>query len=362
MLENYKYRRVAVTGFYGTGSSAVLDLLKEYRNAHAVPEIGRAYEHTTFYVSGGLFDLCTLLTHGNAPLQSDYVINNFIDAMRRLNDYNYLWFGSFKALTGNKFMNAVDRFITTISTHHPGKNYNHCLRTRFSPIKACMQLAAKFIYGRKFSKYGVGYVWDGKPVYYSNPSEDELYEAVQQFTNDFFELFASNNSELDIYDHLIWPQQVDSHARCFDDNFKIIIVDRDPRDVYISDQFIWSKPPLGRGGDPHFSKDVNTFIKEWRNTVAPTYNNRNALRIHFEDLIYNYEKSLASIETFLGLQPKIHIAKGTSFIPEKSINNTQAFRLNTKWKEIADVIARELPEYIYTFPYERCPEKKGIFA
>ncbi len=358
---NNKYPRVAVTGFYGTGSSAVLDLLKEYRNAHAVPEERSSYEHTTFYVSGGLFDLCTLLTHGNAPLQSDYVINNFVDSMRQLNDYNYLWFGSFKSLSGNRFMEAVDRFVNTISSHHEGKNYNHCLRTRFSPIKACMQFAAKLLYGRRFSRYGVGYVWDGKPIYYANPTEAELYAAAQRFVNDYFELFSREDSELDIYDHLIWPQQVDSHARCFDDSFKIIIADRDPRDVYISDRFIWSKPPLGYG-KPHFSQNVSTFIDEWRRTVAPVYNNPNALRIHFEDLIYNYEATVESIERFLGLDPTAHINPKASFIPERSIDNTQVFLDNPEWNDIADFIALELPESIYNFPYERRPVKKNIFV
>ncbi len=357
---NNQFKKVAVTGFYGTGSSAVLDLLKEYRNAHAIPEIGRPYEHTTFYVSGGLFDLCTLLTHGNAPLQSDYVMNNFVDAMHRLNDYNYLWFGSFKALTGDRFMEAVDRFVNAISTHHPGKNYNHCLRTRFSPTKACMQFAAKLIYGRKFSRYGVGYVWDNKPVYYANPTEKELYAAARRFTNDFFELFASENTELDIYDHLIWPQQVDSHKDCFDNDFKIIIVDRDPRDIYISDQFIWSVPPMGRGV-PHFSKNIEEFIEEWKRTVSPRYTNPNSLRIQFEDLVYNYESTVERIENFIGLENNAHIKIKGTFLPEKSIENTQVFMLKPEWEEIADTIAKIIPECIYEFPYTRCPDKKKIF-
>lgn len=361
MFENKKCRKVAVTGFYGTGSSAVLDLLTEYRNAHAVPEIGRPYEHTTFYSSGGLFDLFTLLTYGNAPLQSDYVLNNFIDKMSQLNDYNYLWFGSFRSLIGNRFMDAVNKFVDSISTHHTGRNFNHVLKTRFSPMKALMQLGAKLIYGKNFSKYGVGYVWDGKPVYYSRPTKEELKSACQQFTNDYFNLFSSEKSELDIYDHLIWPQQLDSHAECFDDSLKIIVVDRDPRDVYISDQFIWSKPPLGTGKQPHFSKDVNSFIDEWRRTITPTYKNKNALRIHFEDLIYNYEQTLIQIESFLDLESLAHENYKTSFIPEKSLNNTQVFLLKPQWKEIADIIASELPQYIYSFPYERVPEKKEIF-
>ena len=109
-----KELNVAVTGFYGTGSSAVIDLLREYKGVKVVPEIGRLYEHMPFYVSGGIFDTYTLLTHGNNPLSSDKTINNFIAAMKRLNDYNYVWFGSYKALFGDKFMEATYRFVQSI--------------------------------------------------------------------------------------------------------------------------------------------------------------------------------------------------------------------------------------------------------
>lgn len=353
-------KKVSVTGFYGTGSSAVLDLLKEYKNSHAVPENGRYYEHNTFYVSGGLFDLVTLLRIGNAPLQSDYVLNNFVSKMKQLNDYYYLWFGSFKALTGKKFMNLVYEFVNSISQHHKGKNYNHVIKTRLSPIKALLQFGAHLVYHKNFVRYGIGYIYDNKPIYYANPTEEELYVATRRFTEGYFNLFEQPNSALDIYDHLIWPQQVDSHANCFNDDFKIIIAYRDPRDVYISDQFIWSKPPIGRG-NKHFSDNVDDFIEEWKRTVTHQYDNPNALKIQFEDLVYNYEDAIKRIEQFVGLESDTHNNIKHFFDPLKSIENTQVFLLNPEWKKIADKIASELPEYIYNFPYDRCPNKKLIF-
>ena len=119
---------------------------------------------------------------------------------------------------------------------------------------------------------------------------------------------------------------------------------------------------MGRGGDPHFSRNVETFIEEWRKTVSPKYENPNVLRIHFEDLIYNYDQTIRSIENFLGITHKAHVSPKKFFIPEKSLNNTQVFNIKSQWKEVAEKIAKELPEYIYEFPYIHCPEKKEIFA
>ena len=137
---------IAVTGYFGTGSSAVIDLLREYQGVKVVPDMGRAYEHEIFYYPGGLFDLCSLLTHGNTPQGSDIYINNFINTMHRLNDYDYGWFGSYQKLFGDKVMKMTEKFVSTISEKREGTNSYHTVRSRKSLIKAALQLAAHLGY------------------------------------------------------------------------------------------------------------------------------------------------------------------------------------------------------------------------
>lgn len=355
-----KEQNIAVTGFYGTGSSAVIDLLREYQGVAVVPEIGCLYEHVPFYVSGGLFDTYTLLSYGNTPLGSDKIINNFICAMERLNNYDYVWFGSYKTLFGNQFIDAAYNFVNAIATKRKGENSTHVVKTRFSPLKAVMQLAAKVVYGRHFGKYGVKYIYDKNDVYFAMPTHEELVVASQNFTTAYFDLFSRGHGRFNVYDHLIWPQQVDSHADCFCDNLKIIILDRDPRDVFLSSKYIWCKPPIGRG-EPHFGNDPIAFCDEWRRTVTKDYKNHNALRIHFEDLVYHYEETVADIEAFLGLTPEEHLRPKLRFNPEKSIENTQVFWLKDEWRKEAELIEAELPEYIYHFDEKRVPKQTLMF-
>ena len=52
---------IAVTGYYETGSSALIDLLAEYDNTQIVPYGIKTYEHVPFYINGGLFNLCAIL-------------------------------------------------------------------------------------------------------------------------------------------------------------------------------------------------------------------------------------------------------------------------------------------------------------
>ena len=91
------------------------------------------------------------------------------------------------------------------------------------------------------------------------PSEKELYDAAKKFTSGYFSLFDNGTgNEVKIFDHIIWPGQIDDFQKCFEDKFKMIIVDRDPRDLYILDQHIWSNNAF-RKSKVHFPTDTVAF-------------------------------------------------------------------------------------------------------
>lgn len=353
---------VAVTGYFGTGSSAVVDLLKEYKNVRIAPFNNKSYEHNVLYHHGGLYDVCALLSRGNTLYTSDKVISTFINEMKRLNDYNYVWFGSYKKMFGNKFMDLVNEFVDSISEKREDKTTNHIVKTRFSPVKLAAQIALRIMKNRRFSNYGVKYIYDKEDAYCALPDEAKLYEAARKFTSGYFSLFDRNQeNEVKIFDHIIWPGQIDAFSDCFDDNFKMIIVDRDPRDLYILDQHIWSKNKF-RKSKIHFPKDIESFSNEWKKTFVNKYDNPNAMMVHFEDLVYDYENTVKRIEDFLGLEKEQHSMAKKYFEPEDSIENTQVFRVNTEWEKEAKRIAELLPDLVYDFPYDRKPEREKMFA
>lgn len=353
-------KNVAVTGYYGTGSSAVTDLLREYKSACVVPYEDKNFEHVVFYVSGGLFDLCTLLTHGNSPFTSDMVINNFINAMERLNCYDFVWFGSYAKQFGDKFKKLYTELVNSISTSSKGLNSNHIIRSRYSLFKALLQVAAHIVYKRNFIQYGNKYIYDGKDVYFSMPTEEEVYSAARAFTKGYFDLFDREGKNIRVFDHLIWANQVDEYMRCFDDNFKVIVVERDPRDVFLLNKYIWFKPPIGHG-TPHFPIAPDLFVEEWRKTVVGEYSNPNLYRVHFESLIYDYDSTVEKIEDFLGLNSSEHVLKEKYLDVSKSIENTQVFNVNNEWRSEAQYIEDELREFIFEFPYERIPNTGNMF-
>lgn len=351
---------IAVTGYYGTGSSAIMDLIREYDCARVVPYEDKNYEHVVFYVSGGLFNLCTLLTHGNAPLTSDMVINNFISAMERLDKYDLVWFGSYSKQFGDGFRKLYMGFVDGLSTSKKEKNLNHVVKSRYSFVKALLQVAAHLILKRKFVQYGTKYIYDGRNVYFSMPTEEEVYSAAKEFTNGYFNLFDEEGVNVRVFDHLIWANQVDEYARCFDDDFRVIVAERDPRDVYLLNKYVWFKPPIGHGL-PHFPTEPKAFVEEWNKTVVREYSGNNVRQIHFEDLIYRYDETVKEIEAYVGLNEKQHNDKGKKLDISRSIENTQVFNVKKEWAEEVKIIEKELSEFLYHFPYERTPDVGNMF-
>lgn len=360
-MSNAQCVNLAITGYYGTGSSAVLDLLSEYENVKILPYDYAAYEHVPFYTSGGLFDVCSLLSRGNTPFTSDMVVNNFIKSMKRLNKYDFAWFGSYNKLVDDKFENLYIEFINSISEKKNGTSGAHIIRTRFSLVKAIAQIIAKVTLGRQFTRYGVKNVFDSNDSYIALPDEEKLYDCARKFTSGYMDMFECDNTcKCKVFDHLIWPNQIDSFRECFDDNFKVIVVNRDPRDVYLSNKYVWFKPPVGHGV-PYFPTEVDKFSEQWKNTIVTKYESDNVLNIFFEDLVYDYQNTVKKIEDFVGLDNDDHILPKCRFNPDASVENTQVFNANRKWNDEIEELSVQLTEYLYEFPYKRNPDKSLMF-
>lgn len=91
---------------------------------------------------------------------------------------------------------------------------------------------------------------------------------------------------------------------------------------------------------------------------------RRIFRLNFEDLIFDYEKILLKIYTFLGINKEKHQKyKKTIFNPNISINNTMLFKKNLLYKQEVEIIEKELIDYLYDFPskYPFNDQMTGVF-
>lgn len=351
---------LAVTGYYGTGSSAVIDLLKEYCSSGIAAPVKTEYEHVPFYYPGGLFDLYTALSSPHCSVyNSDIVINNFILSTKRLNNYDYGWIGSYKKHYGNAYMEMANKLIRDISRKTGRQSAAHMYKVRFSLLKAVLQIGARILIKRPITKLGRHYVTDNNPGYYAMPSKDLLGKACKEFVTSYL-CMCESGVRINIFDHLLWPQQCGLINELFPNNFKVIVVKRDPRDVYLLNKYYWFKPPVDIS-KPYYPTDVETFCKEWKETIRTEFSSPNVLCVDFEDLVYKYDETVKEIEAFIGIDSCEHVNAFMSFMPEKSIENTQIFRFKKEWGDEVQLIERTLSEYLYEFPYERTPDKNGWF-
>jgi len=356
-----KQQYIAVTGFYGTGSSGVIDLLKEFEDCQIASPINSEYEHAVFYSPGGLFDLsCVLLSPSISPFRSDIAVNNFIDCTNRLDRNNFGWLGQYHSYYGDTFKSISNDFVSKISKVKLKPSSAHLQKTHFSFLKVLKQLGGLIFYNRPITKLGRVYDYDKKLPYFSMPTESEFCEASKEYTLKYMKMCSINSESIQVFDHLIWPQETLLLSKLFPSETKAIVVIRDPRDVYILNKYYWHKPPVSVS-KPFYPTNPNEFVKEWKTiTNLKTDNNPNVLYLHFEDLVYKYEETVNTLVKFLGSELNSQI-QFSFFNPEKSIENTQVFTVCKDWQTEVSIIEKELAEYLYHFPYFRVPDKKKWF-
>lgn len=351
---------VAVTGYYCTGSSALIDLLKEYDNVEIASPVNGDYEHMVFYSPGALYDLASILLGENScPYTSDMAMNRFIDAAKRLNENDFGWYGSYQKYYGNKYMEAVNEFVNDISYKKERQSAAHTEKICFSIGKAIFQIGTKIIYKRPITVLGRKYVFDDKPSYFSVPTKEEFSKASKKYTTSYIEM-CSKQAEINVFDHLIWPQQSFTLDTYMPDDLKVIVLQRDPRDVYLLNKYYWHKPPISTA-NPYYPTNTADFIEEWKRTIILDTDSERVLFINFEDMIYDYDATVKKIEIFLNIEQKHHIRQYSEFEPERSIENTQVFQLSDVWKKEVCCFDEQLKEYLYRFPYERVPNKELWF-
>ena len=135
-------------------------------------------------------------------------------------------------------------------------------------------------------------------------------------------------------------------------NPSAIIVDRDPRDHYLFAKLFLQPKGVGYLIPCENVDDYIRYFLLIRQALPEILARDDCLYIHFEKLIYDYEKAIKQISEFCGV--KEHVLKGEHFKPTHSRNNTQLFNKYNGFEEDIEKIENELTEYL--FPFEDYPD------
>ena len=345
---------ISTSGFYSTGSSAVFALLEEYDSCTAGKlenwQIrGIDYEHILLYTPDGVFDLEDKLLIGNSIHRSDEALRRFREKMLLLYENNFFSMGGFKALLGEDFYTALENYLKSLIQFRVSGHWEyHYGGSRFNLKKMLGSIRRTLMHHPIIGElYKMPYYDKTGCIEYSFVTDKEFYTLTKKFIYQYFSMLRGSNTESNlILNHFLLPHNAFRIPSYFDDGFRLIIIDRDPRDVFVMEKYrVRSDKSLLPCDNV---EDFVSFWRKLRDNVKPVNDDR-VINIRFEDLIYNYDRTVAYLERQCSLRPEDHLKKGQIFNLEKSIQNTQLFRLDNKWSDEIAYIEKELPEYLYDF-------------
>jgi hypothetical protein len=346
-----EHKIIIPTGYMGSGSSAVTDLLREYpclntKNAD--------FEYIFLHAPGGLFDLEQKLLHNNNAIRSDEAIKTFRSLMRNLFVYRGWWPAGYNHAVSKDFLEIVDEYLNSINTvSFEGNWYIYDKPSYLVYLMRSLRNRGSKLLNLKIQpkKKNV------QKLEISILSEKEFYEKSKQFITNVINEINTNNQDI-VLDQLLLPHNLSSFEKYEIENVFPILVQRDPRDVYISNKYYWA--PMG--SEVPYPLDVHEFCKYYRAVRESEIETKgHCLRINFEDLIIHYDDVVSKIESYLNLDSNDHTLPKAYLNPNQSINNLRIFSRSTDYEREIEVINKELAEYLYPFPEKLEPITGEVF-
>ena len=296
-------------------------------------------------------------------MRSDEAIRSFEKRMYELYSNKYWWVADYKKRVGEEFWKFTKEFIDSLVQYKSDSYWYMQEKVDFSMfVKLGLRAALRMFTGGKINLR--------KPLEYKTMrlsfiNSEEFYSRAKAYLDKILEHLGLNEKNI-ILDQLLLPHNIYRAENYFDERMECFVVNRDPRDVFILNKYIWT-----RDGDPvPFPTDVGEFCGYYKrlHSVEKKCNNTHIHLLHlhvihvvqFEDLIYKYDETVERIMDILGVDKAKHIEKKHNFNPDKSINNTQLFNKEA-YKIEAEVIEEELKEYIYDFPYKNDADMNQSF-
>lgn len=333
------YKILACAGFGYTGSSVISDYLSEFENIDV--RAGDA-EFRFLHEFGGISTLEDCLVHNYHKQNSDGAIHLYL----KMVDY---YSGNFLARKYNnwfegKFKELSLGFINDI-TH---AKWNAAIETTWMYKPALVRILYYQINARikRFFSGGgkIGKFYPKGVFYFASPDKAYFDECVKRYLNKLFAIIdPCHDKEYLYFDQIVPPSNVIRYLDYFDD-LRVIVVERDPRDIYIQNycgmQVSWI--PL----------DIDTFIKVYRvqrDKAKKEPANPRVLRVRFEDAIYHYDEFCEQVNNFAGLIESQHLFPKQKFNPSISVKNTKLWEKYEIPKELVNKIEKELSEYIYEY-------------
>lgn len=329
---------VGVSGFGSTGSGAVMDLLREYDDVTC----GKNVELSFLYDPDGILDLEYNLVKNPIRFYSgDAAIKKFKKSIFSCDSIRYIG----RSMSIDTFKNLTNEYVSDLLVaQYEGALWGYDRRQANK-----FQYFLKFLLGGKFLR-----IFDKlhirQPVkffdykMYTPVHDDRFYVATKKYTSKLIDAMCKEKGDIIAMDQPFPSNNPSICFNFFNQKCKAIVVNRDPRDLYL----VSKMNPCGWELRFTPTNTVEDFITYYRDQMTLIrHDDESVLYVQFENLIYNYDEEIARIAKFLNISK--HTKTKQFFDPKISIANTQMILRFPEMRGDIAKIEKELPEFLYPF-------------
>lgn len=327
---------IGTCGYGATGSSLITDFMREFDDVQVYDD----FEFTFCYRVDGIEDLeYHVMKDFSKNLSGDAAIKRFLYAA------NYIKTPLIhKPCDSKKFMDIVNKYIDSI-VQVKFKGMESIDIISGNVLRNIMALGMKkIILPNTIEKIlrKPCFLWPNREMYVCVKPEN-FYEASKQFIRDILSAMGADLKKTIVLDQPFAGNNPQKSMKYFDEP-KAIIIDRDPRDVYLESKYRFLS-------EARFMprNDIKQFCEYYKriHIGRPIESTDNILVLQFENLVYHYEREIERLIKFAGLGE--HVRKKAFFNPDRSVNNTQIIRQYPQERENIAYIERELKDFLFPF-------------
>lgn len=330
------------TGCYGTGSSAITDLIREFDDITCVGD----KEIRILHDPDGVSDLEYNLVENPNRHNSSNSIKNF---KKRMYELDHVFFvPRFCNYFQNQFLQVVNKYIEKITIcsyvscwHYDVYNRGKIFYIGSRCYKKSCEILSKILHKRIS---GLDPITKKEIAYLTTTDEEVFLKATRELVNDLAEAIDINERPYVFMDQLVPPCNFERYLRYIDD-VRVVLVERDPRDVFLQEKYVYK-------GTVAPTQSVKKFC-EWYLWTRSLYNRDElpepVLYIQFEDLIYKYDETREKILEHFGIQDLECKNYTKYFNPKISVVNTQLWKSFKGEETNMCYIKNRLSNYCYDY-------------
>lgn len=338
-------RIISCAGYYGTGSSAIVDYFSEFSNCFSFADYEFRFVHDPDCIS----DLEYNLVENHNRNNSGYALKRY----KKMVDYfagNRL-VKRYEPYFDNQWKKISYEYINELTDFDYAGYWAYDVLDKGMPYYYVCRILNKVLQKtiwRNNRKKKIENNINELPherTLCSRPSEEKFLNTTRNYISKLINAANKENLPFVMVDQIVPSSNLNRYLRYFED-IVVFVVDRDPRDVYYLAKYVWKVKLVPTESPEVFSR---WFRYTHAHRLVEKVDEKRVMYVQFEDMVLHYDVTMPRIRDFSGLKEEQHTNKFRDFNPNISIKNIGAWRNRGDLASEMNVIATLLPEFLYKY-------------